>query len=454
MNPPPNSAASQPSAASASQSHSAQKPVLKPALKAAIEALQRGELVILIDSEDRENEGDLVLAAQFATAEKINFLIHQACGLVCLSLEAEHVDRLGLPPMVQNNGTPRKTAFTVSIEAAVGVSTGISPKDRAHTIRVASAPNAARQDIVSPGHIFPLRAAPGGVIERAGHTEGSIELCKLAGLLPAAVICEIINEDGSMARKPDLEEFSKKYQIPICTIEDLIAYRTVNEQWMKPSQAAHFPSRYSRNLNLSLAADHFSPEFLPEVSPNLPASENSLFIQSFKNSFTHDEHAVIATQSFGAVPLVRIHSECLTGDALGSLRCDCGIQLEHSIQKITQDAQGGAVVYLNNQEGRGIGLWNKIQAYALQDAGKDTIEANLELGFHPDLRHYHEAAKILLELGLRKIRLLTNNPEKTAALSRFGIEVVEQVPLETPVVPENRKYLETKREKFHHALHF
>jgi 3,4-dihydroxy 2-butanone 4-phosphate synthase/GTP cyclohydrolase II len=408
-------------------------PQFSARLKTAIEALQNGELVILIDSEDRENEGDLVLAAQFATAEKINFLIRQACGLVCLSLEAEHVDRLGLPPMVQNNGTPRKTAFTVSIEAAVGVSTGISPQDRAHTIRVASDPKATRADIVSPGHIFPLRAAPGGVIERAGHTEGSIELCKLAGLLPAAVICEIINEDGSMARKPDLDQFSKKFNIPMCTIEELIAYRTMNEKWMKPSHQAKFPSRYS------------------SLQASVPAQ--GLSIQSFKNVFTGDEHAVIATQSFGEIPLVRIHSECLTGDALGSLRCDCGLQLETSIQKITHDAQGGAVVYLKNQEGRGIGLWNKIEAYALQDQGKDTIEANLELGFHPDLRHYHEAAKMLLELGLRKIRLLTNNPQKTAALARYGIEIVEQVSLEAPVVPENKKYLETKREKFHHSLH-
>jgi 3,4-dihydroxy 2-butanone 4-phosphate synthase/GTP cyclohydrolase II len=409
------------------------KPNLSPKLKTAIEALQKGELVILIDSEDRENEGDLVLAAQFATAEKINFLIRQACGLVCLSLEAEHVDRLGLSPMVQNNGTPHKTAFTVSIEAAVGVTTGISAQDRAHTIRVASDPKATRGDVVSPGHIFPLRAAPGGVIERSGHTEGSIELCKLAGLLPAAVICEIINEDGSMARKPDLDRFSKKYDIPMCTIEELIAYRTMSEEWMKPSQKAKFPSRYSA------------------AQASLPAQ--ALTIQSFKNIYTDDDHAVIATPKFGEIPLVRIHSECLTGDALGSLRCDCGLQLEAAIQAIAADVQGGAVVYLNNQEGRGIGLWNKIQAYSLQDAGRDTLEANLELGFHGDLRHYHEAAKMLLELGLNKIRLLTNNPKKTADLKRFGIEVVEQVSLEIPVSPENKKYLETKREKFHHELH-
>lgn len=402
--------------------------VAGPRLKTAIEAIKKGELVILIDSEDRENEGDLVLAAQFATPEKINFLIRQACGLVCLALEGKKIDQLGLPPMIADNQTARKTAFTISIEAADGVTTGISAKDRAHTILVASDPKSTRADVVSPGHIFPLRAVPGGVLERAGHTEGSIELCKLAGLLPAAVICEIINEDGSMARLPDLEKFSEKHGIPIVTIEELISYRTLSEEWMESTHAAQFPLRFSRN------------------------EHTKWVVRGFRNQFTRDEHAVIATQSRGEVPLVRIHSECLTGDSLGSLRCDCGQQLQNSISEISDDPEGGMVVYLKNHEGRGIGLWNKIEAYCLQDEGKDTFEANIELGFHPDERRYHEAAKILHTMGVTKVRLLTNNPKKIEELERFGIHVVERIPIETVYNPQNKRYLQTKRERFQHSL--
>ncbi len=401
---------------------------ISPRLKSAIDALKKGELVILIDSEDRENEGDLVLAAQFATAEKINFLIRQACGLVCLALEAKKIDQLGLPPMISENQTPRKTAFTVSIEAAHGVSTGISAQDRAHTILVAADPKSTRSDIVCPGHIFPLRAAPGGVLERAGHTEGSIELCKIAGLVPAAVICEIINEDGTMARKSDLETFGKKFGIPIVTIEELIAYRTITEDWMDATHAARFPLRYST----------------PDAG--------QFMIRGFRNRITGAEHAVLSTQTRGDVPLVRIHSECLTGDSFGSLRCDCGQQLQGAISMISKDAEGGAIVYLKNHEGRGIGLWNKIEAYSLQDEGKDTLDANLELGFHADERRYHEAAKILHSLGINKIRLLTNNPHKIEELERLGIQVVERIPLETQYNPENQRYLRTKRERFQHSL--
>ena len=282
-------------------------------LDAAIEALKRGDMVILVDSEDRENEGDLVLAAQFATAEKINFLIRQACGLVCLALEADQVDRLGLPPMVQDNGSPRKTAFTVSVEAARGVSTGISAADRAHTILTASNPASAPKDLVSPGHIFPLKAVRGGVLERAGHTEGSIELCKLAGLLPSAVICEIINEDGSMARKPDLERFSERFGIPIVTIEDLIQHQISAADWMDESRSALFPNRHT------------------------PSDGRSWRIRSFRNRITGAEHALIELgpkEGASGSPLVRIHSECLTGDALGSLRCDCGFQLDQALERI------------------------------------------------------------------------------------------------------------------------
>jgi 3,4-dihydroxy 2-butanone 4-phosphate synthase/GTP cyclohydrolase II len=397
-------------------------------LKAAIAAIKRGEMVILVDSEDRENEGDLVLAAQFTTGDKVNFLIREACGLVCLTLEPQKVDQLGLPPMVQENRTSRKTAFTVSIEAAQGVSTGISPQDRAHTILVAVQPTASAKDLVSPGHVFPLRAVAGGVLERAGHTEGSIELCKLAGLIPAAVICEIINADGSMARKNDLEAFGKKHKIPICTIEDIIKYRSLTENWIRPTSVADFPTRYSTN------------------------SKAKWVIRGFENTLTHQEHAAISTETRGAVPLVRIHSECLTGDALGSLRCDCGEQLRGSIQMISEDEAGGVVVYLKDQEGRGIGLWNKIESYSLQDQGKDTVDANLALGFQADERHYHEAAKILLSMGIHKIRLITNNPHKVQELQKFGIEIVETVLLQTEVNSHNQKYLETKQERFHHSL--
>ncbi len=401
-------------------------------LEAAISALKRGEMVILVDSEDRENEGDLILAAEFATPEKINFLIRNACGLVCLSLEADQVDRLGLPLMVPHNESPRKTAFTVSIEAATGVSTGISAADRARTIQVASDPSSSRGDLVAPGHIFPLRAAPGGVLERAGHTEGSIELCKLAGLRPAAVICEIINEDGSMARRPDLDIFSRKFSIPILTIDDLIQYRALNSSWLSESKMSRFP-----NLHGGEAGHEWR-------------------IQSFRNPFTGAEHALICTDSFlkpgTEAPLVRIHSECLTGDALGSLRCDCGNQLKQSMKKIGDSKSGGAVIYLKNQEGRGIGLFNKIEAYALQDAGQDTLDANLALGFLPDERHYQDAAKILQMKGVQTIRLLTNNPHKVSELQSFGITIKDRVGIEGEVNPENIGYLKTKRERFHHQL--
>lgn len=402
--------------------------VLAPRLQAAIEALQKGEMVILVDSEDRENEGDLVLAAQFATSEKINFLIRKACGLVCLALEADQVDRLGLPPMVQDNQTERKTAFTVSIEAAHGISTGISAQDRAHTIQVAANPASTRKDIIAPGHVFPLRAAPGGVLERAGHTEGSIELCKLAGLQPAAVICEIMNEDGTMARRSDLDQFAKIYQIPIVTIDELIAHQIEHQNYLEGSASAQFPSRYS------VEGGH------------------SFQIRSFKNPFTKAEHSFIFTEKTGANPLVRVHSECLTGDALGALRCDCGDQLRLSMQMISANADGGAVIYLKNHEGRGIGLWNKIEAYALQDQGKDTLEANLELGFHADERRYHEAVTILKSMNWNRVRLMTNNPEKVRELESFGIEVTERVPVITDAYPENSKYLETKRDKFKHWI--
>jgi 3,4-dihydroxy 2-butanone 4-phosphate synthase/GTP cyclohydrolase II len=401
-------------------------------LQAAIEALKRGEMVILIDNEDRENEGDLVLAAEFATAEKINFLTREACGLVCLALENAQVDRLGIPPMVTENKSPRKTAFTVSIEAATGITTGISPADRARTILVASDPKSGPNDVSSPGHIFPLRAVKGGVLEREGHTEGSIELCKLAGLRPAAAICEIINVDGTMARKKDLENFSKKHSIPIVTIEELIQHQLVHSDFIEESKSAKFPNR-------------------------LETGTRPFRVRSHRNKLTGVEHAFVYTENFektqpSSIPLIRLHSECLTGDCLGSLRCDCGFQLEMAMSAIARDATGGAVIYLKNHEGRGIGLFNKIEAYALQDAGQDTVDANLSLGFSADSRVYADAARILHRRGMTKIRLLTNNPSKIDRLKELGIEIVERVSLQTKTLPENQAYLKTKQSRLQHHL--
>lgn len=406
-------------------------------LEIAINALKNGEMVILIDSEDRENEGDIVLAAQFATPEKVNFLIRQACGLVCLALENEQVERLKLAPMVSENQSPRKTAFTVSIEAAEGVSTGISAADRAHTIQVASNPNSVPADVVAPGHIFPLKAVKGGVLERAGHTEGSIELCKLAGLRPAAVICEIINEDGTMARKPDLEAFSKTHNIPIVTIEELIDHLSKQFGHIVESAEANFPNRFLTD-----------------------GGTHELSIQGFKNQVSGDEHALVFTKNItdcakdacNQPPLVRLHSECLTGDALGSLRCDCGDQLAKGVKLISESPTGGAIVYLKNHEGRGIGLFNKIEAYALQDQGVDTFDANIQLGFQPDERTYVDAAQILRRKGLTTIRLMTNNPRKVAALQALGITITERVPIETEVHADNELYLKTKQARLNHQL--
>jgi len=415
-------------------------------LQAAIDALKRGEMVILIDSEDRENEGDLVLAAQFATAEKINFFVRQACGLVCLALEADQVDRLGIPQMVSENKSLRKTAFTVSIEATSGISTGISPADRAHTIQVASDPASGPKDVAAPGHIFPLRAVKGGVLERAGHTEGSIELCKLAGLRPAAVICEIINEDGTMSRKPDLDQFSKKHHIPIVTIEELIQYQTIHTDWIAESNSAKFPNRHQSTDRAWKIRSHRS---------RVTGTEHAFVYTENLESYTHTAPATpvaSVAKLANEIPLVRLHSECLTGDCLGSLRCDCGFQLELAMDLISKAPVGGAVVYLKNHEGRGIGLWNKVQAYALQDQGMDTVDANLSLGFAADIRIYNDAAKILHLRGLTKIRLLTNNPTKVEMLKALGIDVVERVALQTKTLPENQTYLRTKQKRFQHHL--
>ena len=394
------------------------------ALSQAIAALQQKRMVILIDDEDRENEGDLVLAAEFTTAEHVNFLATHARGLICLPLEPSRIDALKLPLMTQDNRSPRRTAFTVSIEAKEGISTGISAFDRARTIQVAVDPRSSAEDLVSPGHVFPLRSQPGGVLVRAGHTEGSLDLMRLANLQPAAVICEIMNEDGTMARLPELREFSRKHQIPIVSIQDVIAHRTQKESLVREIASADFPSRFA---------------------------DTPFRLHAYESLTDGTEHLALVHGPIKNPVLVRMHSECLTGDALGSLRCDCGNQLDLALQALGQ-ASSGILVYMRKHEGRGIGLLNKIRAYALQDQGMDTVEANHHLGFSPDLRHYGLGAQILRSLGVTQLRLLTNNPKKIVGLEGYGLSVVEQVSLQSIPNVHNRNYLNTKRTKLGHLI--
>ncbi|HLG88733.1 MAG TPA: 3,4-dihydroxy-2-butanone-4-phosphate synthase [Alphaproteobacteria bacterium] len=390
----------------------------------AIERLKAGRMIILVDDEDRENEGDLVIPAQFATGERINFMATHGRGLICLALDGSIVDRLRLPPMVGDNRTPRKTAFTISIEARIGVSTGISAFDRARTIQAAVAEYATADDIVSPGHVFPLRAVPGGVLARAGHTEGSVDLMRIAELRPAAVICEIMRDDGEMARMPDLVAFAERHDIPIVSIAALAAHRLTYERLVEEVASACLPS------------DHAS---------------SGLEAHAFRSLVDEREHLALVNGPLTDGALVRVHSECLTGDVLGSLRCDCGAQLQSALRRIGE-SRNSVLVYLNGHEGRGIGLANKIRAYALQDRGLDTVEANMALGFVDDLRDYGMAAQILKALGLARIRLLSNNPRKTAGLSSYGIDVIEEVALISPDNVHNAAYLATKRDKLGHRF--
>ncbi len=390
----------------------------------AIKEIKAGRMIILVDDEDRENEGDLMMAAEKVTPEDINFMAKYGRGLICLSMNPERVDQLNLPLMVEKNTSPFETGFTVSIEAKRGVTTGISAADRAHTIQTAMADDARPDDLVRPGHVFPLRARRGGVIVRAGQTEGSVDLARLAGLKPGGVICEVMDEDGTMARMPSLEEFSRQHDIGICTIRDLIEYRMRTESFVKRAVEAVIPSCYGGQFKVIV----------------------------YENEMEDFQHiALVKGQIDSEEPvLVRVHSECLTGDIFGSMRCDCGNQL-HKAMKMMEEAGSGVLLYVR-QEGRGIGLVNKLKAYNLQDKGLDTVEANEELGFRADLRDYGIGAQVLADLGVKKMRLITNNPKKVVGLEGYGLSVVEQVPIEIEPNKYNKGYLECKKLKMGHTL--
>ena len=392
--------------------------------ESAIEDFRQGKMIILVDDEDRENEGDLTIAAEFVTAEVINFMAKFGRGLICMPMDTEMADRLDLPLMTQRNGSRFGTNFTVSIEAREGVTTGISAKDRAHTILTAVADNAKAIDVVTPGHIFPLRAQPGGVLIRAGQTEGSVDFSTLAGLKPAAVICEIMRDDGEMARMPDLEIFAKEHNLKIATVKDLIRYRmNKGEVAVKRVAEAKMPTQFG--------------------TFDMIAYENSL------DNCTHIA-LIKGDISNGEPVLVRVHSECLTGDVFGSMRCDCGGQLHAAMSQIEKEGRG-AILYMR-QEGRGIGLVNKIKAYALQEQGLDTVEANQKLGFQADLRDYGLGAQILVDLGIRTLKIMTNNPKKIIGLEGYGIKVIERIPIEEGSCAQNEKYLNTKKEKLGHLF--
>jgi len=393
-------------------------------VEAAIKDFRDAKMVIMVDDEDRENEGDLVIAAEKVTPEAINFMATHGRGLICLAMTEQRCDELKLPPMVPDNTSSFQTAFTVSIEARQGVTTGISAADRATTVLTAIADDTRPEDLARPGHVFPLRARKGGVLVRTGQTEGSMDLARLAGMKPAAVICEVMKDDGTMARRPDLEEFAEKHKLGIVSIADLIEYRLRKERLIHRAAETRLPTAYGGEFQ-------------------------AIVYQNEVDSYLHI--ALVKGDLAGGDPiLVRVHSECLTGDVFGSQRCDCGDQLHVAMRMIAEEGRG-AIVYLH-QEGRGIGIINKLKAYELQDQGRDTVEANEELGFQADLRDYGIGAQILVDLGISKIRLITNNPRKIVGIEGYGLEVVDRVPIQIPPQAESTRYLSTKREKLGHLL--
>jgi len=392
-------------------------------IEEAIEAVRAGRMIVVVDDEDRENEGDLTMAAAMVTPESINFMAMRGRGLICLAMTGEQLDQLEVPLEVSENSSSRETAMCVSIDARAGTTTGISAADRAQTVAVAIDPHATPRDLVRPGHVFPLRARAGGVLVRSGHTEAAVDLARIAGLPPAGVICEIMNDDGTMARVPELTKFAKKHQLPMITIADLIQYRMRTERLVK--RTAH-------------AA--------------LPTEHGAFRIYAYDNQLDRQTHVALVRGEIGDGKdvLVRVHSKCLTGDVFHSARCDCGAQLDTAMARIAEEGRG-VLLYLN-QEGRGIGLSNKIRAYELQDQGLDTVEANERLGFKADQRDYGIGAQILSDLGVKTMRLLTNNPRKFVGLQGYGLAVSEAVPLEIPASDSTRKYLKTKKDKLGHTL--
>ncbi len=392
-------------------------------IESVVADLRKGRLVIVVDDADRENEGDLILAAEKATAKNISFMVRYTSGVVCVPLEGGDLDRLEVPLMTQQNMERMRTAYTISVDAARGVSTGISATDRAHTIRLLADPKTCHDDLVRPGHIFPLRYRDGGVRRRAGHTEAAIDLVRLAGLRPAGVLAEVVNDDGTMARLPALLKFAKKHKLKICNIADLIEFRRTREKLVEHVETIKMPTDYG-DFDLHL----------------------------YRSKLDGQHHLALVRGDVAGKPnvLVRVHSECLTGDVFGSRRCDCGPQLHQAMRQVA-DTGCGVILYMR-QEGRGIGLAPKIKAYKLQEAGLDTVEANLKLGYGMDLREYGLGAQILVDLGLKTIRLLTNNPKKVVGLKGYGLKITQQVPIRVKANPHNEKYLKTKREKMGHLL--
>jgi 3,4-dihydroxy 2-butanone 4-phosphate synthase / GTP cyclohydrolase II len=404
-------------------SDASHKPPQFESVGVCLEEIRQGRMIIVTDDEDRENEGDLVMAAEKVTPEAVNFMAKHGRGLICVPTTETHLKSLGIGRMVSENRESFKTDFMVAVDAKAGITTGISAHDRAATIRVLSDPRATADDLVQPGHVFPLQAREGGVLRRAGHTEASVDMVKMAGLFPSAVICEILHEDGTMARLPELLKFKDKFSLKMCSIRDLIEYRRSREKLVAKEQEVALPT---------------------------PFGEFKLHL--YRSLVDGQHHAALSFGDVAGKPgvLVRVHSECLTGDVFGSQRCDCGPQLHDAMRRIAQEGEG-VLVYMR-QEGRGIGFANKIHAYALQEKGLDTVEANEKLGFKPDLREYGLGAQILVDLGLRSIRLLTNNPKKVVGLEGFGLQIVEQLPIKAEPTKHNKRYLETKRTKMGHKL--